>query len=104
VSNTNALSINKCQMVDEVKINTKYDSRLSTLVFGCYHICLSARIRENTKGKRLGWSSQDSARSGCTGLSGVHRTVSDAPDWSLVNWPLSGIRQRRTAKIHRTVR
>jgi hypothetical protein len=23
VSNTNALSINKCQMVDEVKINTK---------------------------------------------------------------------------------
>jgi hypothetical protein len=22
-----------CQMVDEVKINTKYDSRLSTLIF-----------------------------------------------------------------------
>jgi hypothetical protein len=34
----------------------------------------------------------------------VHRTVSDALGWSLVNWPLSGIRRRRTAKIHRTVR
>jgi hypothetical protein len=34
----------------------------------------------------------------------VHRTVSNAPDWLLVNWPLSGIRRRRTAKNHRTVR
>jgi hypothetical protein len=34
----------------------------------------------------------------------VHRTVSGAPGWLLVNWPLSGIRRRRTAKIHRTVR
>jgi hypothetical protein len=34
----------------------------------------------------------------------VHRTVSGAPGWALVNWPLSGIRQRRTAIIHRTVR
>jgi hypothetical protein len=34
----------------------------------------------------------------------VHRTVSGAPGWSLVNWPLTGIRRRRTAKIHRTVR
>jgi hypothetical protein len=34
----------------------------------------------------------------------VHRTVSGAPGWSLVNWPLSGIRRWRTAKIHRTVR
>ena len=34
----------------------------------------------------------------------VHRTVSGAPGWRLVNWPLSGIRRRRTAKIHRTVR
>jgi hypothetical protein len=30
--------------------------------------------------------------------------VSAAPGWRLVNWPLSGIRRRRTAKIHRTVR
>jgi hypothetical protein len=34
----------------------------------------------------------------------VHRTVSGAPGWSLVNWPLSGIRRWRTAKIHRTLR
>jgi hypothetical protein len=34
----------------------------------------------------------------------AHRTVSGAPSWRLVNWPLSGIRRRRTAKIHRTVR
>ncbi len=34
----------------------------------------------------------------------VHRTVSGAPGWRLVNWPLSGICRRRTAKIHRTVR
>ena len=34
----------------------------------------------------------------------VHRTVSSAPGWRLVNWSLSGIRRRRTAKIHRTVR
>jgi hypothetical protein len=34
----------------------------------------------------------------------VHQTVSDALGWRLVNWPLSGIRRRCTAKIHRTVR
>jgi hypothetical protein len=34
----------------------------------------------------------------------VHRTVSGAPGWLLVNWPLSGIRRRRTTKIHQTVR
>jgi hypothetical protein len=34
----------------------------------------------------------------------VHRTVSGAPGWRLVNWPLSGIRRRRTAKIHQTIR
>jgi hypothetical protein len=39
-----------------------------------------------------------------TGLSGVHRTVSGAPGRLGANWPLSGIRRRRTAKIHRTVR
>jgi hypothetical protein len=30
--------------------------------------------------------------------------VSGAPGWRLVNWPLSEIRRRRTAKIHWTVR
>jgi hypothetical protein len=34
----------------------------------------------------------------------VHRTVSGAPGWRLVNWLLSGNRRWRTAKIHRTVR
>jgi hypothetical protein len=34
----------------------------------------------------------------------VHRTVSGAPGRRLVIWPLSGIRRRRLAKIHRTVR
>jgi hypothetical protein len=34
----------------------------------------------------------------------VHRTVSGAPGWHEVNWPLSGIHRRRTAIIHRTVR
>jgi hypothetical protein len=34
----------------------------------------------------------------------VHRTVSGAPGWALANWPLSGIRRRRTTIIHRTVR
>jgi hypothetical protein len=34
----------------------------------------------------------------------VHRTVFGAPNWSLVNWLLSGIRRWRTAKNHRTVR
>jgi hypothetical protein len=34
----------------------------------------------------------------------VHRTVSGAPGWALANWPLSGIRRRRTAIIHQTVR
>ena len=34
----------------------------------------------------------------------VHRTVSGALGWALANWPLSGIRRRRTTIIHRTVR
>jgi hypothetical protein len=52
----------------------------------------------------LARSSQKSAQSGYTGLSG------GAPDsvWcarlALANWLLSGNRRRRTAKIHRTVR
>ena len=48
------------------------------------------------------WPSQRSE--GGTGLSGVHRTVSGAPDSLGANCPLSGICRRRTAKIHRTVR
>jgi hypothetical protein len=54
--------------------------------------------------EKLAVYSQKAARSGCTGLSG------GAPDsvWcarlALVKRPLSGIRWRPTAKIHRTLR
>jgi hypothetical protein len=34
----------------------------------------------------------------------VHRIVFGAPGWALANWPLLGIRRRRTTIIHRTVR
>jgi hypothetical protein len=74
--------------------------------------------QEKTNWKCLGSSSQDSAQSGCTGLSGgapdcpvVHRTVSgSAPDnvrcarLARANWSLSGIHRRCTAIIHRIVR
>ena len=39
-----------------------------------------------------------------TGLSGVHRTVSGAPDQRGTNQPLSGFSPATSAKIHRTVR
>jgi hypothetical protein len=39
-----------------------------------------------------------------TGLSGVHRTVSGAPDHHRANQPLSGFSPATSAKIHRTVR
>ena len=39
-----------------------------------------------------------------TGLSGVHRTVSGAPDQHRANQPLSGFSPATSAKIHRTVR
>ena len=39
-----------------------------------------------------------------TGLSGVHRTVSGAPDQRGANQPLSGFSPATSAKIHRTVR
>jgi hypothetical protein len=48
--------------------------------------------QRKNKWKRLGSSSQDSAQSGCTGLSGGAL--------ALVNWLLSGTKRRRTAKIH----
>jgi hypothetical protein len=34
----------------------------------------------------------------------VHRTVSGAPGWLQANWPLSRIRRRHTAIIHRSQR
>jgi hypothetical protein len=69
-----------------------------------YHICLSARIREKNKWKRLGSSSQDSVQSGCIGLSGGAPDSVRCARLALVNWPLSGTQRRRMAKNHRTVR
>jgi hypothetical protein len=60
--------------------------------------------QEKNNWKCLGSSSQDSAQSGCTGLSGG---APDSVRWcrlARANWPLSGIHRRRTAIIHRTVR
>jgi hypothetical protein len=48
--------------------------------------------------------SQDSAQSGTPDCPVVHRTVSGAPGWSPVNWPLSGKLRQCTTIIHRTVR
>jgi hypothetical protein len=44
------------------------------------------------------------ARSGTPDCPVVHQTVSGAPGWALPNWPLLGVRRRRTAIIHQTVR
>ena len=59
---------------------------------------------EKNKWKRLGSSSQVSAQSGCTGLSGGAPDSVRCARLALVNWPLSGTRRRRTTIIHRTVR
>jgi hypothetical protein len=48
--------------------------------------------------------SQKAARSGCTGLSGGAPDTVRCARLVAVNWLLSGLRRRRTAKIHRTVR
>jgi hypothetical protein len=67
-------------------------------------LCLSARNRKNCFEEKLAKYSQNAARSGCTGLSG------GAPDsvWcarlALANWLLSGLRRRRTAINHWTIR
>jgi hypothetical protein len=55
--------------------------------------------------KRVGCVQPIAAQSGCTRLSGgAPDSVRCAPGWALANWPLSGIHQRRTTIIHRTVR
>jgi hypothetical protein len=49
-------------------------------------------------------SSQETAQSGCTGLSGGAPDSVRCARLVLANWLLSGLRRRRTAIIHRTVR
>jgi hypothetical protein len=54
--------------------------------------------------EKLAVYSQKAARSGCTGLSGGAPDSVRCARLASVNWLLSGLRWRRTAKIHRTVR
>jgi hypothetical protein len=67
-------------------------------------LCLSAGNRKNSIGNCLGSSSQDSAQSGSTGLSGGAPDSVRCARLARANWPLSGIHRRRTTIIHRTVR
>jgi Tfp pilus assembly major pilin PilA len=67
-----------CQRVDKVQINTKNQRKYNW--------------------KRLGSSSQDSAQSRCTGLSGGAPNSVRCARLALVKRPLSGIRRRRTTK------
>jgi hypothetical protein len=60
--------------------------------------------QEKTNSKCLGSSSQDSAESGSTGLSGGAPDSVRCARLVRAKWPLSGIHRRRTAIIHRTVR
>ena len=60
--------------------------------------------QEKCNWKCLGSSSQESAESGSTGLSGGAPDSVRCARLARAKWPLSGIRRRRTAKIHRTVR
>jgi hypothetical protein len=54
--------------------------------------------------EKLDVYSQKAARSGCTGLSGGAPDSVRCASLALVKRLLSGIRRRRTAIIHRTVR
>jgi hypothetical protein len=60
--------------------------------------------QEKSNWNCLGSSSQDSAQSGSTGLSGGAPDSVRCARLAQANWPLSGIHRRRTAIIHRTVR
>jgi hypothetical protein len=60
--------------------------------------------QEKSNWKCLGSSSQGSAQSGSTGLSGGALDSVRCARLARANWPLSGIHRRRTAIIHLTVR
>jgi hypothetical protein len=60
--------------------------------------------QEKSNWNCLGSSSQDSAQSGSTGLSGGAPDSVRCARLARANCPLSGIHRRRTAIIHRTVR
>jgi hypothetical protein len=54
--------------------------------------------------KRVGCEQPTAAQSGCIGLSGGAPDSVRCAKMALANWPLSRIRRRRTATIHRTIR
>jgi hypothetical protein len=60
--------------------------------------------QEKSNWKCLGSSSQDSAESGSTGLSGGAPDSVRCVRLARAKWPLSGIHRRRTTIIHRTIR
>ena len=60
--------------------------------------------QEKSNWKCLSSSSQDSAESGSTGLSGGAPDSVRCAKLARAKWPLSGIHRRRTTIIHRTVR
>jgi hypothetical protein len=60
--------------------------------------------QEKSNWKCLGSSSQESAQSGSTGLSGGAPDSVRCARLDRAKWPLSGIHRRRTTIIHRTVR
>jgi hypothetical protein len=60
--------------------------------------------QEKSNWKCLGSSSQDSAESGSTGLSGGAPDSVRCARLARAKWSLSGIHRRRMAIIHRTVR
>jgi hypothetical protein len=60
--------------------------------------------QEKSIWKRDGFVQPKTVQSGSTGLSGGAPDSVRCARLALVKRPLSGIRQRRTAKIHRTVR
>jgi hypothetical protein len=54
--------------------------------------------------ERVGCGQPTAAQFGCTGLSGGAPDSVRCARLALANWPLSGIRRRRTTIIHQTVR
>jgi hypothetical protein len=54
--------------------------------------------------ERVGCGQTTAAQSGCTGLSGGAPDSVQCARLALPNWPLLGIRRRRTTIIHQTVR
>jgi hypothetical protein len=92
-------------MLKKCKTRTRCVSRLSELFLSTNIFCLSARNSEKRTAKCLGSVQPKLCSVWHTGQCPVvHRTVSGAPGWTLVNMPLSRKVWRCTAIIHRTVR